>query len=143
MLVVDEQLTRSVLCSTMDSEAIYRPPWVNPVHPDQLRQTFENYLGAERCHRFTRAPQYPWLAPCGGDESVAHHVSELVLAIAIEEVAHIARLIQEDSEEFMTPTMSSTSFEQLGYKAVETWAVLIRPLFPAHGSSGQTDVGKH
>ena len=104
MLVVDEQLARSVLCSTMDGEAIYHPPWADPVHLDQLRQTFDSYLGADRCHRFTRAPQYPRLAPCGGDESFAHHVPELVLAIVIERVAHIADLIQEYSEEFMTPT---------------------------------------
>ena len=123
MLVVDEKLARSVLCSTMDSEAIYRPPWVDPVHLDQLKQAFDSYLGVERCHRFTRAPQYPRLAPCGGDESFAHHVPELVLAIVIEQVAQIAHLIQENSEELMTPTVTSTSFEQLGNEAVETWAV--------------------
>ena len=120
MLVVDEQLTRSVLCSTMDSEPFYRPVWVNPVHLDQPRQTVDDDLGAERRHRFTRAPCYPWLAPCGGDESIGHHVPELALAIVIEQVAHIAHLIQEDSEEFMTPSISATSFEQLGYKAGET-----------------------
>ena len=97
MLVVDEQLARSVICSTMDGEAIYRPPMIDPVHPDQLRQTFEDHLGAERCHRFFQAPYHPWLAPCGGDESVAHHVPEVLLAIVIEQVAHIAHLIEEDS----------------------------------------------
>ena len=125
MLVVDEQLTSSVLCSTMESEAIYRPFWVNPSHLDQPRQTLDDNLGAERRHRFTRAPHYPRLDPCGGAESVAHHVPELVLAIVIEQVAHIAHLIQEDSEEFMTPSMTTTSFEQLGYKAGETWSVLL------------------
>ena len=123
MLVVNEQLTKSVLCSTMGSEAFYCPFRVNPVHLDQPRQTVDDDLGAERRHRFTRAPCYPWLFPCRGDESVGHHVPELPLAIVIEQVAHIAHLIQEDSEEFMTPSITATGFEQLGYKADETWSV--------------------
>ena len=125
MLVVDEQLTRSVLCSTMDSEAIYRPVRVEPAHLGQPRQTLDVDVGAERRHRFTRAPHYLRLDPCGGEESVAHHVPERVLAIVIEQVAHIAHLIQEDSEEFMMPSMTSISFEQLVNKADETWSVFV------------------
>ena len=136
MLVVDEQLTRSVLCSTMDNEAIYRPPRVELGDPGQLRQTRDGDVGAERRHRFTRAPYYLGLDPCGGAESVAHHVPERVLAFVIEQVAHIAHLIQEDSEEFMMPSTISTSCEQLGNKAGETWSVIVWPLFPAHGCSG-------
>ena len=124
MLVVDEQLTRSVLCSTKDSEAIYCPVRAEPVHLGQLRQTFDSDFGAECRHRFTRAPNYPRLNPCGGEESVAHHVPERVPALVIEQVAHIADLIQKDSEEIMRPSMTSTSFEQLGNKAGETWSVL-------------------
>ena len=125
MLVVDEQLTRSVLCSTKDSEAIYCPVRVEPVHLGQLRQTLDSDVGAECRHRFTRAPNYPRLNPCGGEESVAHHVPERVLALVIEQVAHIAHLIQEDSEEFMMPSMTSISFEQLVNKADETWSVFV------------------
>ena len=125
MLVVDEQLTRSVLCSTKDSEAIYCPVRVEPVHLGQLRQTLDGDVGAERRHRFTRAPNYPRLNSCGGEESVGHHVPERVPARVIEQVAHIADLIQKDSEEFMRPSMISTSFEQLGNKAGETWSVLV------------------
>ena len=125
MLVVDEQLTRSVLCSTKDSEAIYRPPLVDPAHLGQPRQTLDGDVGAECRHRFTKAPNYLRLNPCGGEESVAHHVPERVLALVIEQVAHIAHLIQEDSEEFMMPSMTSISFEQLVNKADETWSVFL------------------
>ena len=125
MLVVDEQLTRSVLCSTKDSEAIYCPVRVEPVHLGQLRQTLDGDVGAECRHRFTRAPNYPRLNPCGGEESVAHHVPERVPALVIGQVAQIADLIQKDSEEIMRPSMTSTSFEQLGNKAGETWSVLV------------------
>ena len=118
MLVVDEQFAWSVLCSTMDKEAFYRPPWVNPVHPDQSRQTLDVDIGVERRHRFTGAPNYLGLGPRSGKESVGHHVLELFLAIVIEEVAHIAHLIQEDSEEFMIPPVTGTSFEQFGYKQI-------------------------
>ena len=125
MLVVDEQLTKSVLCSTMDNEAIYRPVRVEPVHLGQLRQTLDSDVGAERRHRFTRAPNYPRLDLCGGEESVGHHVPERVPALVIEQVAQIAHLIQEDSEELMRPSIISTSFDQLGNKAGETWSVLV------------------
>ena len=125
MLVVDEQLTRSVLCSTKDSETIYRPVRVEPVHTGQLRQTLDIDVGAERRHRFTGAPNYPRLDLCGGEESVAHHVPERVPALVIEQVAQIAHLIEEDSEEFMRPSMISTSFEQLCNKAGETRSMII------------------
>ena len=124
MLVVDEQLTRSVLCSTKDSEAIYRPVLVEPVHLGQPRQTLDGDVGAECRHRFTKAPNYLRLNPCGGEESVAHHVPERVLALVIEQVAHIAHLIQEDPEELMRPSIITTSPEQIGNKAGETWFVL-------------------
>ena len=125
MLVVDEQLTRSVLCSTKDSETIYRPVRVEPVHTGQLRQTLDIDVGAERRHCFTGAPNYPRLDLCGGEESVGHHVPERVPALVIEQVAQIAHLIQEDSEELMRPSIISTSFDQLGNKAGETWSVLV------------------
>ena len=125
MLVVDEQLTRSVLCSTKDSEAIYRPVRVEPAHLGQPRQTLDVDVGAERRHRFTGAPNDPRLELCGGEESVAHHVPEHVPALVIEQVAQIAHLIEEDSEEFMRPSMISTSFEQLCNKAGETRSMII------------------
>ena len=125
MLVVDEQLTSSVLCSTNDSEAIYRPVRVEPVHLGQLRQTLDGDVGAECRHRFTRTPNYPRLNPCGGEESVGHHVPELVPARVVEQVGHIADLIQKNSEECMRPSMISTSSKQLGNKAGETWCVLV------------------
>ena len=125
MLVVDEQLTRSVLCSTNDSETIYRPVRREPVDIGQLRQTLDIDVGAERCHRFTGAPKYLRLVLCGGEERVGHHVPELVPALAIEQVAQIAHLIQENPEELMRPFIMSISFEQLGNKAGETWSVLV------------------
>ena len=125
MLVVDEQLTKSVLCSTMDNEAIYRPVRVEPAHLGQPRQTLDGDVGAERRHSFTGAPNYLRLELCGGEESVAHHVPERVPALVIGQVAQIADLIQKDSEEIMRPSMTSTSFEQLGNKAGETWSVLV------------------
>ena len=125
MLVVDEQLTRSVLCSTKDNETFYRPVRVEPVHICQLRQTLDGDVGAESRHRFTGAPNYPRLELCGGEESVAHHVPERVPAVVIEQVAQIAHLIEEDSEEFMRPSMISTSFEQLCNKADETRSMII------------------
>jgi len=125
MLVVDEQLTRSVLCSTKDSETIYRPVRVEPVYTGQQKQTLDIDVGAERCHRFTGAPKYLRLVLCGGEERVGHHVPELVPALAIEQVAQIAHLIQENSEELMRPSIINTSFDQLGNKAGETWSVLV------------------
>jgi hypothetical protein len=125
MLVVDEQLARSVLCSTKDNKTIYRPVRVEPVHICQLRQTLDDDVGAERRHSFTGTPTYLRFELCGGEESVAHHVPEHVPALAIEQVAHISHLTQEDSEKFMRPSMSSTSFEQLGNKAGETRSVMV------------------
>ena len=125
MLVVDEQLTRSVLCSTNDSETIDRPVRREPVDVGQLRQTLDIDVGAERRHCFTGAPNYPRLDLCGGEESVGHHVPERVPALAIEQVAQIAHLIQENSEELMRPFIMRTSFEQLGNKAGETWPALV------------------
>ena len=143
MLVVDEQLTRSsVLCSTMNSETFYCPPWVYSVHSVEPRQTLHDELRAERRHRFTRAPCYPWVDPCSGDESIGDHGIELALAMVIEQIAQIAHLIQEDSDEFKRPSITAARFEELGDKAEKTSSVLVSPLAPAHGCGGETDVRK-
>ena len=121
MLIVDEQRVRSVLCSTIDNEAFYCPPWVNLEHLVQPRQTLDFGLVAERRHRLAVRPCYAWLGPCGAVESRGHHLIKLPLAIPIEHVAHVAHLIQENAVKFMTPSITVLRLmEQLGNKFDET-----------------------
>ena len=143
MLVVDEQLTRSVLCSTIDNESFYCPPWVNLEHLVHPRQTLDFDLVAERRHRFAVRPSYGWLGPCGAVESRGHHLIKLPLAILIEQVAHVAHLIQENAVKFMTPSITVLRLtKQIGNKFDQTSSVPCCPLTPTYSCAGKPDIRK-
>ena len=116
VIVVDEKLASSVLCSTVDSEALHLPPRVDARQMAQPGQAFDGDVGAQCCHRFARAPQNLWHIHCGSGEGFPHHVLKLPLGRVIELVAQIAHFIQDDSEEFRTTAMNRTCLEQLRYK---------------------------